>query len=91
MSFVHSRFSQLVKTSTMPQTTRAILRFGDEYQAYLDKEYPMTDNPGHPVSTVRPSQVLQFPGVTYESTMMVRRLMEENDRRFNIFGRPSCM
>lgn len=74
----------------MPQTTQAVLRFGDEYQAYLDEEYPLTDRPGHAVSTVRPSQVFQFPGVTYESTMMVRKLMEENDRRFNIFGRPSC-
>lgn len=86
---------------TTMTSTRTPIRFSPEAQAKLDKFPNVVDTSqdesaaqaeaaAFPTSTVRPSQVLQFPGVTYDSTLMVRRLIEEDDRRFHIFGNPSC-
>lgn len=64
-------------------------------QQRLDADFPIaTEVPAEtyrfPPSTIHPSTVFQFPGVTHESTNVVRGLMEENDRRFHIYQKISC-
>jgi hypothetical protein len=43
-----------------------------------------------PSSTAVRGDVVLYPGVTHESTQALRRLLEENDRRFHIYRKISC-
>lgn len=38
-----------------------------------------------PPSTARPSKLFQFPGITPETTAAVRRVIEENDRGYDMY------
>ncbi|KAJ9114282.1 hypothetical protein QFC22_005734 [Naganishia vaughanmartiniae] len=63
-------------------------------QQRLDAEFPIAteapaDTHRFSPSTIQPSTVFRFPGVTFESTSAVRELMEENDRRFHIYQKIS--
>ena len=44
-----------------------------------------------PSSTAIRGDTVLFPGVSDESTQSVRRLLEENDRRFHIYRKISCV
>ncbi|KAJ9096439.1 hypothetical protein QFC21_005261 [Naganishia friedmannii] len=76
----------------MSSCTNALL--SPPLQQRLDSEFPVAnevpaDTHRFSPSTIQPSTVFQFPGVTQESTSVVRGLMEENDRRFHIYQRIS--
>ena len=43
-----------------------------------------------PASTARPSSIFPFPGVTAESTRVVRQILEENDKTCDIWEKTRC-
>jgi len=43
-----------------------------------------------PDSTAVPSSYFKWPGITADSTKTVRRILEENDRKYDIYGKLRC-
>jgi hypothetical protein len=43
-----------------------------------------------PDSTAVPSSYFKWPGITDSSTKTVRRILEENDRKYDIYEKARC-
>ena len=91
----HMAFHSMHRSLTSPSIRKTNINLHTKFNpAQLSRRTMTSTIPpfarDFPGSTASPSQTFHWPGVTAESTSTVRKVLEENDRKYDIYEKVRC-